>query len=182
MHINDRTAPISQAEKSTFFEKIFKEHHIALIGSNNVERVALQNDTWIKQRVKFHFASSEVVCYCIGRYIIVWRGHSSVPLFLGEFEEPFSVAPLGGYNFMLRKHLANNDLAFERYAWSPSAQMYEVTSYAPDEITREFDNLQFCLPPAEEILWNRIYPHEDEETQSVDNRIFYDFIVKYWED
>ena len=182
--INDKyLAPISQAEKSQFFEKIFRELHIAPVDSENVHKVAPKDTIWLRQRISRHFANYHCTSYVIGRYVIVWKGYSTEPIFLAELEEPFDIFSLGECNFLLRQFTSDGQCLFTYYCWDKTTGTYQVTEYEPSVEPDEYRRIsEFKYNrPVVKHQWNRIYPHHDEETQSVDNRIFYDFIVKYWE-
>lgn len=172
---------ISEADKCAFFEKVFKEHQIALIGDDIVEEVKLKSPFWFRKSLNPKFSTLQCTAYQFGHYAIVWKGRSNIPVFLLEYELPFELFSLGEYNFLLRKTLADGNYCFERYIWEPSEQAYWVEKYAPTVTPAEFVK----LPKDDDIIrrersWVRMYPHEDEETQSKDNSIFYGFIVKYW--
>ena len=183
--MNDKyLAPISKAEKSKFFEKIFREHHIACITGLDVFRVALKDHmVWLRQRISRYFTNPDCTCYVLGRHVIIWKGYSNEPIFMAEIDEPFDVFSIGKCDFLLRRFTANGEYLFSKYQWVKEKNTYLETEYEPSVVPDEYCRISEheCHRPITKHQWNRIYPHHDEETRSIDNRIFYDFIVKYWE-
>lgn len=181
MDIKENLHLISEADKCAFFEKVFREHHIALVNSDAVEEVKWRDPHWFRKAISETFSTLQCVAYQFGHYAIIWKGRSNIPVFLLEYELPFKLFSIGEYDFLLRKSLADGSFCFERYIWEPSEHAYWVEKYAPEVTPAEFVKVdQDDDHSRREHSWVRMYPHDDEETQSVDNRVFYDFIVKYW--
>lgn len=181
MDILQKKHSFSQTEKCAFFEKIFREHKIALVDSHHVSEVRFSGRWWYRKDLTVAFSTLECTAYKIGRCLIVWKGRSDIPIFLMEEETPFEVFSAGKYDFFIRKEISGKDFCFERCKWLPSEQIYIVEQYAAGIIPKDF------LPQNDGIIrtqreWLRMYPHEDIETKSVDNTIFYEYIVKFWQD
>ena len=175
--IKEKKYLLSEADKYRFFEKIFKELKIALVDSDHVCRVKYSGHYWLRQCLCRSFLTIECCGYKFGRYAVVWKGLSNIPLFIMEFDCPFDIFSIKEYDFLLRKEIQglNN---FERYTWQPSTGQYLITTFPPEIAPEEFTNIRQRHYP-EEHPWCRIFPHKNAEVKSTDNTIFYDFIVKY---
>ena len=181
MDLNKIASPFSQAKRDAIFEKIFREFRIAPIDSSHVEEIRLQDRHWFRRYVRFAFQNHHCIAYKIGRYIIVWKSRSDKVLFIGESELSFVVFCDQECDFWLKKQLEDGNFYFEHYTWNKLEEVYYVETY-PEGITPD----EFVEPDEKSIKsgdcpWVRMYPHDDIETKSVDNSIFYEFIVKYWE-
>lgn len=171
----------SEADKCAFFEKIFKEHHIVPVDSRHVEEIKISGRYCYRKSLTAAFSTLECTAYQYGRYLIVWKGHSATPIFLMEYEFPFKIYSLGKYDFFLRKETADGRFCFERYTWKPKEQVYISEQYGVSVVPEDF-SFEETRVVHNSNEWLRIYPHKSIETKSVDNTIFYEYIVKYWQD
>jgi len=173
----------SEAEKCAFFEKVFKEHKVAMVSADCVVKVSSKYPFWFRQTIDKVFLTDECCGYQIGNFAIVWKGRSNIPLFIAECSQPFELFSCGKYNFLLRKKCADDTHCFERYIWLPSEECYQVEKYEPDLVPEEFATAKrFNKHHGQEHELRRMYPLDDPETKSDDNRIFHDFIAKYWQE
>ena len=181
MDMKKIASPFSQAKRDALFEKIFREHRIAPVDSSHVEEIRLENQHWFRRYVGHSFQNYHCIAYKIGSCIIVWESRSEKVIFITESELPFEVFSDHEYDFWLKKRIADDNFYFEHCEWNKSEGIYYVESY-PEGIIPD----KFVEPDKKEkrsgcYSWVKMYPHDDVETKSVDNTIFYDFIVKYWE-
>ena len=181
MDMNKIASPFSQAERDALFEKIFRELRIAPIDSTHVEEVRLENRQWFRRYVGHAFQNYYCVAHKIGKYIIVWKYCSNEVIFIAEYELPFEIFSDKGYNFWMKKQTPNKNFYFEHCEWNDKKGVYYVESYPEGIIPDKFVCTDVTEKNSVSCLWNKIHPHEDIETQSIDNSIFYNFIVKYWE-
>lgn len=179
MNKNEKTYLLSKADKCAFFEKVFRELQIALVDSDRVAEVRWNEGLWLKKFLPKRFTTLERTAYCFNRYAVVWQNRSNVPVFMAEFDCPFDLFPAENeYDFFLRKTI-DNKVFVERYTWQPSQQNYLVTAFPPDVMPAGFDEIQRQPYKPKEFSWCRLFPHKNVEVKSVDNTIFYDFIVNY---
>lgn len=175
--LEDKLYSISQADKYAFFGKVFEECQVALVNSDCVVKVRQHGKSWLKKYFRPYHSNWVCTIYKIDHYVVVWKGSSDIPIFIADFECPFDILPTSGYDFFLCKQL-NGRTCFERYTWQPAKQGYLVEEM--DQAPSSDEYLQVKKKAIyRDTEWDRIWPHEDIETRSVDNRIFYGFIVKY---
>lgn len=170
----------SEAEKCAFFEKIFREHKIVPVDSYHVEEVKLNERWWYRKNLPYAFSTLNCTAYKFGSYMIVWKSCSAEPIFLMECEQPFEVFSIEKFDFFIRKTLSDGGFCFERWTWEPSDKNYVMEQYANNTIPADFSSKE-DKTIRNKPEWLRMYPHEDIETKSVDNTIFYDYIVKFWQ-
>lgn len=180
MDMSKNKHSFSEAEKCAFFEKIFKEHKIVPVDSQHVDEIKLDGRWWYRKNLPCTFSTLQCTAYKLGKYMIVWKSCSDEPIFLMEYEQPFEVFSIKKFDFFLRKTLSDGSFCFERWTWEPSTKSYVMERYADNTVPADF------TPEEEKIVrsegeWLYLYPHEDIETKSVDNTIFYDYIVKFWQ-
>ena len=180
MDLQKHASPFSQAERDALFEKIFRELRIAPVSSSHVEEVCLHETRWYRRAIDYAFANFDCVCYAIGRFIIVFNAHSEQPIFAVEHEQDFDVFSDQGLDFWLKKHTGYS-FYFERYVWTKSEALYYVETYPEETVPDNFVQAPKNDVAPKDHQWIKMYPHEDIETKSVDNSVFYGFIVKYWE-
>ena len=171
----EKLHPVSQAEKCKFFEKIFRELNIAPLNNQYVYEVKWNGLMWLRKAVSRRFYTLECSCYQLGKYAIVWKARSSDVLFLMECDVPYEMFSISGFDFFIRKK-CDDSFIIERYTWDKEENVYEKTAYAKGFVPDDFTE-NYSLGSKHE--WNKIRPHKSPEIKSVDNEIFYHFIVKY---
>ena len=171
---------LSEADKCAFFEKIFKELHIALVDSDRVAEVKWIGYAWLKKLLPKCFSTLERTAYHFGNYAVIWESRSNKPVFITELNCPFELYPADECDFFLCKTI-NDVSVVERYSWEPSERGYIIKRFADNFIPEEVLQARAQRKAPKEFSWNRLYPHKNIETKSVDNTIFYDFIVKFAE-
>ncbi len=167
--------PVSDAERCRFFEKIFKELQIAPVDCQYVCAVKKDEYTWLKKPISRKFYTLDCSCYQIGKYAIVWKARSNEVLFLMECEQPFEMFSLDEYDFFIRKTVADS-FQIERYTWNESNHAYEKTTYDKGFVPEDFKETHRT---GRKHDWSRLRPHRSPDIRSLDNSIYYDFIVKY---
>lgn len=170
----------SETEKCAFFEKIFKELKIAPVDSDHVAEIKLNECLWYRKNIPFLFSNFHCTAYKFGKYMIVWKGCSDEPIFLMEYEHPYEVFSIEKFDFFIRKKLSDGGFCVERYTWEPSGKNYVMERYANNTIPTDFSSKE-DKTIRNKPEWLRVYPHKNIETKSVDNTIFYDYIVKFWQ-
>ncbi len=181
MDIQKIASPFSQAERDALFEKIFREHRIAPVDSTHVEEITLRDRHWFRRYVSYAFQNYYCIAYKIGNYIIVWKSRSEKVMFIAEFELPFDVFSDHDNDFWLRRQTTEKNFFFEHYEWDSLEEVYYVATYPENVVPDEFVEPDKNKKISGDHPWVKMYPHDDIETKSVDNTIFYEFIVKYWE-
>ncbi len=170
----------SQAEGDAFFEKLFREKRTAAVNSAAVYEVKLNGRTWFRRGLSRAFHSLICTAYQIDNYLIVWENHSDKPIFMAKSELPFTCICIGELDFMLRVETPDKNFFFERCIWQPSENEYKIDVLPIGEVPEEMDKAIDMPPSHREHIWNRIYVME-EGIRSIDNSIFYKFIVNWWE-
>lgn len=169
--------PINEVEKSRFYEKVFKEHKIAIVNSDYVCEVMFENGLWMRRNISRKFYNLEIAIYQINSYLIVFLARSEMPVLLKEFDHPIEISVVSEHDFII-KHVFANEESYERYQWLEKEMKYEVVdcgNVVPD-------NYKPIPPRGSDHQWLRVYYRSNSELKSVDNTIFYSFIAKYWED
>ncbi len=169
-----------QAEKSAFFEKLFREKKVAAVASDAVYEIGYNGVLWLRKGLSRVFHTLECTAYQIDNYLIVWKNFSDEPIFMAVSELPFTCVSLGEKDFMLKFETPNKDFFFERCSWQPSKENYEVTPFPIGETPSDLERAVQTPPSTKEHVWNRLFIRK-ESIQSYDNTIFYEFIVKWWE-
>ena len=174
--LEERLYSISEADKYAFFEKVFKEKKIALVDGRCVAQIKPCGVFWLKRYLFPYFSNLDCSIYKIDHYAIVWKGYSNVPIFIADIDCPFDILPTDGYDFFLCKN-KDGQSCFEHYIWQPSTQQYLVKQLDHAPSPDAYKHIKHSTH--REHSWDRIWPHDDVEIASTDNKIFYGFIARF---
>ncbi len=167
--------PVSEAERCAFFEQLFKNQKIAAVNSNFMCRVAMCNGFFYRKDISRRFHNLEITGYQIGNDIIIWQSRSDKLLLLQQNNEAIDLfGSKKGYNFFIRR-LSKDGILYEKYTYDPKEEAYSVE--ISTRVPTDFD--EHAVSAGHPHSWVRMFPHEDEETKSTDNTIFYGYIRKY---
>ncbi len=162
---------LNEVEKRIAFEEIFKENHIAVLDATHIFEIKERNSGFLRKSVSSLAEGYHMRIMKLGKYILAFRTSDGHLFLLLQNRELVSFKE----NELIFRKEESNCVFFEKYTFDAASGCYffEILDEAPAD----------CVLPESskrEHLWAKVFVHPEVETQSVDNSLFYGYIVPFW--